>query len=197
MVFAAVLTMIEFKMPKKLWKINRLDLLPFTVSFMGCFYELEVGVLAGTGVAIVVILYRVLNPRTVVRKDDESNIITLEMNGGTWFPAAENVAEKLLSMTQVNDACPIVIQIDCKSMYEIDYTVAMALRQVVMDIDSRDISMCKPEISFINVEGRHVKSVLRKVGLLPLVEDQGSNDEVEVVSDGEDARNPLCYETAV
>ena len=163
---AAVITLIEVQAPRKLWKISRLDLLPFSAAFLGSFFELEIGILAGTGVAIMIILYRVINPRMIVQREEEGSTIILKINGGVWFPGTEDLTEKISSLIQDSECCPTIIQIDCSSMHEIDYTVAIALRQTITDVECMHVAMTKPTISFVNVGERQVQSMLQKVGLI-------------------------------
>ena len=177
MIFAAVVTLIEVQAPRKLWKISCLDLLPYTVSFLGSFFELEIGILAGTGVAIMIILQRAVKPKIVVRTEDEGSTVSLNINGGVWFPGAEDVTEKLISLIQDSECCPTVIRIDCSSMHEIDYTVATALRQTITDVESMHVAMTRPTISFVNVRERHVQSMLQKVGLISGSLEMNGKDE--------------------
>ena len=47
MIIMAVITMFDYKTPMRIWKVRKIDLLPYFVSFFGTFYTLETGVLAG------------------------------------------------------------------------------------------------------------------------------------------------------
>eukprot|EP00112_Aurelia_sp_Birch-Aquarium-sp1_P013596 Seg2889.4 transcript_id=Seg2889.4/GoldUCD/mRNA.D3Y31 product="Sodium-independent sulfate anion transporter" protein_id=Seg2889.4/GoldUCD/D3Y31 len=191
MVIASVLTMIEFKMPKVLWDTKRIDLLPYTASFIGCFYELEVGILCGSAVSVCFILFRALRPR-VHCKDISPGVKSLEINGGLWFPGAERIAEKLQNLSAAHKADKntenetLEILIDCKHVYEIDFTVARILKDSFIELKQDGIF-----VKFCNVESENVRCILEKSGLMDLVRDQEINENEN------EERQQLRYETAL
>ena len=191
MVIASVLTMIEFKMPKVLWDTNRIDLLPYTASFIGCFYELEVGILCGSAVSICFILFRALRPRMHC-KDIAPGVKSLQIHGGLWFSGAERIAEKLQQISSTNKAVEntengtLEIIIDFKSVYEIDFTVARILKETFVELKQDGIF-----VKFCNVESEHVRLIFEKSGLMDLVRDQEINENEN------EERQQLCFETAI
>ena len=61
-IISAVVFMIDFETPKLLWKTNKIDLLPWAATFFVCFYQIPIGILAGVGVSLVIVLYPLTFP---------------------------------------------------------------------------------------------------------------------------------------
>ena len=172
MVISSVVTMIELNLPRKLWRTSRIDLLPLAASFFGCFYELEMGIIAGASVSLVLLLYRNLRPRIDI-VEESPNRKTLKINGGLTYPGAEFVAEKLKAMadgferTDKLDLGVFEIAIDCGSMFEVDYTVLQSFKLQVLELETDGV-----RVVFLNVESAHVRKALERAGLVaPLSED--------------------------
>ena len=56
MIAMAVITMFDYKTPMRIWKVRKIDLLPYFVSFFGTFYTLETGVLSGAVVSLLLMV---------------------------------------------------------------------------------------------------------------------------------------------
>merc|ERR1712142_60852 len=62
MIIMAVVTMIDYKTPMRIWKVRKIDLLPYGVAFLGTFYTLESGVIAGAVVSLLVMVSYEVTP---------------------------------------------------------------------------------------------------------------------------------------
>ena len=185
MIIAAVLTMIEVRIIKKMWIANKIDLIPWAVSFFGCFHKFETGIIGGTIASIVIILYRDLRPRIQINEIIDKREITFKLNGGLWYTGIEAFSEKVTQTLNASSLTPpFTVFIDCQNMFEIDYTVAQGLHQLIADLDANDIS-----VEFINIESKHVMSVLEKTRVIDVA--------CEVSGETVDSDVDICYETAV
>ena len=61
-IISAVVFMIDFESPKLLWKTNKIDLIPWAATFFVCFYQIPIGIIAGVGVSLLIILYPMTFP---------------------------------------------------------------------------------------------------------------------------------------
>ncbi len=168
MVIAAVITMIEIKMPRKLWRLNRADLLPFAASFCGSFYELEVGIMAGALVNLLLMLYRELRPRVAISTNEQLCIVTMTIKGGVWFPATSHIRKKIRHVVHDFNSKDkaalgkLLILIECQHFFDIDFTVAMGLKELITELQEDGV-----KFEFVNIESVRVKRVLQKTGLIP------------------------------
>ncbi len=193
MVTASVLTLIEFRMPLRLWRVNLKDLPPFVAAFFGCFYQLEIGILCGAVVSLAFMLYRDLMPRVaIVTTDNEPGVAILNINGGLWFPGTEQimnnlekVAEQLKEQNRT-DSNRLLIKIDCANIFEMDYTVAMGLKTKMTELRAIGV-----ESRLTNVTSKQVKRIFGKIDLI--IED---NDPEELDSKSKDSQS-LLNETNV
>ncbi|CAH3816007.1 unnamed protein product [Pieris brassicae] len=98
----AVLHMVEFQIVKKLWKTNKLDLLPLTSTFVSCLaLGIEVGLGCGVAVDVLLLLYYQSRPRLQLRYVQEGSLPPhYEMHpvGGLHFASAERVRSELMAL---------------------------------------------------------------------------------------------------
>lgn len=82
-IISAVLPMISVSAIREMWRLKRVDLVPYLVTFFGCFYSLEVGLACGFLVSLMLVLYRVANPAVETTSED---ITVLKLNDGLLYP---------------------------------------------------------------------------------------------------------------
>ena len=173
MVMAAVINMIDFSAPKKIWKINKIDIIPYIISFLGTFYELEVGVLGGSAVSLLIMLFREVKPRKAVLNNKGSPVGTVKVKGGIWYPGTDSLVSTFQTMIKENPSLK-VIQLDLEKVYEFDYTVIYGLQTAATDLDINDV-----ELKFVNVNEKRVRDVIVHAGCAEMIESDTTITDVE------------------
>ena len=71
-IISAVLPMVKVSGVRKMWKIRKLDLIPYVGAFLGSFYSLALGLGIGFVLNLCMVLYHVATPHmdTTPRRDD-------------------------------------------------------------------------------------------------------------------------------
>jgi len=138
MIAMAVVTMIDYKTPMRIWKVRKIDLLPYFVSFFGTFYTLETGVLAGAVVSLLVMVSYEVDPQHEVIKNGDGESITIIFKGNLSYPAIENIKESVNNAVSRQQDLKR-INIDMGHVYHIDYAVVNSLRTLVGELDSKGI----------------------------------------------------------
>eukprot|EP00794_Sanderia_malayensis_P014991 gene14991-16537_t len=172
MVIVAVVTMIDVDMPRDLWRVNRAELFPLAVAFLGCFFDLEIGFMSGVIASLLLILYRSLRPRlsiVMTPEDDHHDndyydydgnydvVTTVRIDGGLWFPGTDRLSKCLQNVIDQNQDFAgkrFLLKVDCRSVFEMDYTIAQGLRTKIGELPD------KFDVKFVNVKGQHVRNVL-------------------------------------
>ena len=126
-IISAVLSMVDFKVIKSIWVINRIDIIPFALTFAACFYTLEAGLLVGIIVSLFIVLYPVVNPRI---EEDLKEITILRVHNGLFYPGIEKIIGSVEDVVRQPNP-PIVIIIDMFGVTNIDFTVVSELHEVI------------------------------------------------------------------
>ena len=132
----AVLRMVDFRIVKRIWQTNRIDLAPFFATFLASFYQLDIGILCGVVMAMFVFLYRRLVPEVEIQGDSNGRI-HLKLNGGLTYVGVEYFTSKIREKALVHNG-PMVIVLDCSAMFECDFTVAEGLVQLYCECRDRE-----------------------------------------------------------
>ena len=138
LIMSSVVTMIEYHILQNIWKVRRLDLVPLAVTFFGCFYDIEVGILTGIGVALCILLYRSVWPR--VFKISRGDYILLKINGNLNYPGIEHVTNEIQAAS-IADPLPPGIVVDFSVVTSIDFTVTQALLTSLEEMDNKRIPL--------------------------------------------------------
>ncbi|GAB5581388.1 prestin isoform X1 [Prionailurus iriomotensis] len=120
-----------------LWRVKRLDLLPLCVTFLLCFWEVQYGILAGTLVSALILLYSVARPKMQV---SEGPVLVLQPASGLHFPAIESLREAILSRT-LEASPPRCAVLDCTHVCSIDYTVVLGLGDLLGDFHRHGVTL--------------------------------------------------------
>lgn len=187
MVIASVVTMIDISMPRKLWKTDRLELLPYLASFAAAFYEMEFGIIVGTIVSFGVLMFKVMVP-TLLTEDINPKVVHLAVNGPLWFPSADDLIEKLQSLSerwkhlQRTDFECFEIRLDFSKANALDFTVLVKLEQKILELAKNGVKVVFVEVNEVNMRNR-----LMEIGFL--VEDAAPCKSEELQT--------LCFESSV
>ena len=131
--------MIDYKIVKSVWKVKKIDIIPCVITFLGCFYSLDVGLLFGIGSSLVILLYPIVIPN--LRKELKG-ITVLRIKDSLSYVSIEHVISKVEDvLCQPN--LPIVVILDMVGVNDIDYSVVIELRQLVqrMEVHYPDVEL--------------------------------------------------------
>ncbi|KAF0037719.1 hypothetical protein F2P81_010593 [Scophthalmus maximus] len=62
-IICAVAPMMDFHVVAKMWRIRKLDLLPFVVTFLMSFWQVQYGIMGGVAISGVLLLYNIARPQ--------------------------------------------------------------------------------------------------------------------------------------
>ena len=136
LIMSSVVTMIEFHILPNIWKVRRIDLVPLVITFFGCFYDIEVGILCGIAVALGILLYQVIWPP--VSKISRGDYVLLKVNGNLNYPGIEHITNEIQAVTLAESRPPGIV-IDLSVVTSIDFTVTQALLTVLEEMDNKRI----------------------------------------------------------
>jgi len=170
---SSVVTMIEYHIIPSIWKVRRIDLVPLAVTFFGCFYDIEVGILTGIVVALCILLYQVVWPS--VQKISRGDYVLLQVQGNLNYPGVEHVTNEVQAVA-IADPPPPAIVLDFSVVTSIDYTVAQSLLTVLEDLDNKRIP-----IFFTGVQD-NVRDMMVKSGIDPSIINQGTQAIIDSIN---------------
>ena len=183
MIIMAVILMIEPHVPRSIWKLNKLDLFPYFVAFCGSFYYLEVGLLAGTAVALLIMLSREAMPKYTITRDSLDNSVTLILKSNLSYPGMESLSTSLYSIISHKNVK--FLNLDMSNSYQLDYAVLKDIKSLKAALSEISVTL-----NFKNFSCDQVKMQFQKAGLVPeqtgIVESQGLAVLKINQSDGDD-----------
>ncbi|XP_075436151.1 sodium-independent sulfate anion transporter [Ascaphus truei] len=136
-IICAVAPMFDLGFCRTLWKVKRLDLLPFLITFLFSFWEIQYGILAGVMVSAIILCYPMTRPQ--IKVSDSGGLILQPMSGLS-FPATEflrdSVYENALTVSP-----PRSVTLDLSHVNVLDYTVVMGLGDLLHEFESQGLSL--------------------------------------------------------
>uniref|UniRef100_UPI00398F1790 sodium-independent sulfate anion transporter isoform X2 n=1 Tax=Pristiophorus japonicus TaxID=55135 RepID=UPI00398F1790 len=175
-IICAVSTVFDFRIVATLWRVKKLDLLPFLASFLGCFWEIQYGILAGIVLSGIIMLFNIARPET---KISDCGTVVVQLQSGLNFPAVEHVRD-LLYKQALEASPPRSVILDCLHVSSIDYTTVNGLQELILTFQQQNacLLLCnlRPEILAIltsaQIEGlRHFDSTETALHYLPAADD--------------------------
>ncbi|ERE69033.1 sodium-independent sulfate anion transporter [Cricetulus griseus] len=136
-IIMAVAPLFDAKIFRTLWRVKRLDLLPLSVTFLLCFWEVQYGILAGTLVSLLILLHFVARPKTQV---SEGRILVLQPASGLHFPAIDALREAIMNRA-LEAPLPRCAVLECTHVSCIDYTVVVGLSELLEDFQKRGVTL--------------------------------------------------------
>ena len=173
LIMSSVVTMIEYHIIPSIWKVRRIDLVPLAVTFFGCFYDIEVGILTGIAVALCILLYQVVWPP--VQKISRGDYVLLKIQGNLNYPGVEHLTNEVQAVA-IADPQPPGIVLDFSVVTSIDYTVTQSLLTVLEDMDNKRIP-----IFFTGVQD-NVRDMMVNSGIDPGIINQGAQVIVDSIN---------------
>ncbi|XP_029455046.1 sodium-independent sulfate anion transporter isoform X2 [Rhinatrema bivittatum] len=136
-IICAVAPMFDTKLFRTLWKVKRLDLLPFFFTFLLCFWEIQYGILAGVIVSGFILLYPVARPQIKVYDCED---LVVQPLSGLNFPATEYIRDRVYEVALAVSP-PRSVILNCGHVSSIDYTVVAGLEDLQREFQSRGVSL--------------------------------------------------------
>ncbi|XP_058456095.1 sodium-independent sulfate anion transporter-like [Malaya genurostris] len=141
-IIAAMVFMIEYRAVAEMWRIKRIDIVPFLVTVVACLFTgLEYGILVGIAVNLCFLLYLISRPRIEhrVQQFGTTTALLLRPTNDLAFSSAEYLREKIIRMAAKCSADLVVI--NGELIKYIDSTVVKNLSSTIKDlkIQGRDV----------------------------------------------------------
>eukprot|EP00795_Rhopilema_esculentum_P007163 gene7163-12824_t len=178
-VIAAVISLFDYQLAIKLWRLNKIDLAIWVLTFFGCIYEIEIGILIGVCLSLAVVMYREFNPRLDVQLNKESRKLVIKLQGGVWFPGIESIAGQISRKLDKEGSFIDAVVIDCENMLEVDYTVIHGLTEIMADCSLNNV-----ELQVINVTGEKMKRMFAGEKLVDAADGTVEEHPLETIESG-------------
>ncbi|XP_059145700.1 sodium-independent sulfate anion transporter-like [Physella acuta] len=132
-IIAAVLAMVDFTTIKMIYKANKLDLLPYAITFI-CTLVIGIqwGIFVGIGVSLFILLYPISRPKILFSSQQGFFIVT--PTHGLTFPGAEFLEIKALDKAlEVEKPNNVILNMEHVS--NIDFSAAQSLRSLIVECE--------------------------------------------------------------
>ncbi|ESO05910.1 hypothetical protein HELRODRAFT_130418, partial [Helobdella robusta] len=133
-IFCAVLDMISFKLPVKLWKVNSTFVCVCVCLFVCVCVCVRWGILCGIAFSLVTLICLWSRPKL---KSFTPETYVILIDHGLTFPSVEMLIERTNEIVQ-QDGTPRAIIFDCSHVKVIDYSVIQGMKEMIEDFDKRD-----------------------------------------------------------
>jgi len=183
MIFMAVITMFDYKTPMRIWKVRKIDMLPYLVSFFGTFYTLETGVLAGAVVSLLVMVSYEVNPTHELVRNGDGQTITVIFKGNLSYPSIDYIKETVTGYLG-NQKDIHTVNIDMGNVYHIDFPVVNSFRSLVAELENDGVF-----VDFVNFIDSNVEESFKRGKLERLAKDKkgiDTKDDVKRASTSDD-----------
>ncbi|XP_068084543.1 sodium-independent sulfate anion transporter [Anabrus simplex] len=138
---SAVIFMIEWQVALTLWYTSKREFALLVLTFLACLCQgVEVGLLVGTGVNILFLLYLWARPTIAIEKQKncvggEYLIVTPDI--GLFYPSVDFLRIEVCkaAVSQGEGVLPVVI--NCSNFKGVDYTTAKAVQMLLNDFEKR------------------------------------------------------------
>lgn len=180
-IIMAVIQMVDYEILKKLWKIQRIGLIPWVVTFLTSFgLGIEYGILIGIGVQVLILLYPIARPKITFQRiyadrkefplqmDSQKvhylDYVVVTFNQAIRFPSVEYLQYKILKNISKDSEEPRSVILDCNHLASgLDYTTVMGLIELIADFKRKGIHFSMagvlPEIK-AEMENAGIKDVI-------------------------------------
>ncbi|NP_956061.1 sodium-independent sulfate anion transporter [Danio rerio] len=136
-IICAVSPMVDFRVPLHIWRVKRLDLLPFLVTFLLSFWEVQYGIAGGVLVSAFMLLYIMARPKVKV---SDHGVIVLEIDNGLNFTSTEHLS-RLVYKHALHASPPRSLVLDCSQISSIDFTVIHELTDLLKQFQIRGAAL--------------------------------------------------------
>ncbi|CAK8692818.1 unnamed protein product [Clavelina lepadiformis] len=147
-IISAVIFMIDFATIRRLWQVNKIDLIPLAVTFLVCFWEIPYGIIAGVVLSLLLLLYPVSFPRiqvttvsSIADVHDNKQCLVVLVHSGLDYPSAEFVYNKVNKEASANHGVVSSVILDFQHVSNFDYTVAQMMEELSEDLKRMDMQL--------------------------------------------------------
>ncbi|XP_049820326.1 sodium-independent sulfate anion transporter-like isoform X2 [Aethina tumida] len=141
-IICAVMFMVEVTMTKLIWRINKIDLVPFLLTILSCLIlGIEIGILIGICVDIIMVLYSVARPKVIFEKlpiSSEKEYLKITPTSSIFFPSAQYIRENIIKNNVEIGSNINMVVIDCHRINRLDFTAGKCLGDLVKDLKAKD-----------------------------------------------------------
>ncbi|XP_071359423.1 sodium-independent sulfate anion transporter [Trachinotus anak] len=136
-IICAVAPMVDYHVVANMWRIRKLDLLPFVVTFLMSFWQVQYGIVGGVAVSGLLLLYNTARPKIKV---SDHGALVMELSSGLSFPATEYLSH-IIHTQALQASPPRSVVLDCSHVSTIDYTVISEIRDLLRQFKLRDVRL--------------------------------------------------------
>ncbi|XP_061625880.1 sodium-independent sulfate anion transporter isoform X4 [Phyllopteryx taeniolatus] len=136
-IICAVAPMVDYQVVAKMWQIHKLDLLPFTVTFLMSFWEVQYGIIGGVALSGALLMYTMARPQI---KMSHQGVLLIQLASGLSFPAAEHLSH-IIHTQALQESPPHSVVLDCHHVSVIDYTVINELSDLLRQFKRQDVCL--------------------------------------------------------
>lgn len=136
-IICAVAPMMDYRVVAKMWKIRKVDLLPFMVTFLMSFWQVQYGILGGVAVSGALLLYHMARPRIKV---SDHGVLVMQLDSGLSFPATEYLSH-IIHTQALQASPPQSVVLDCHHVSIIDYSVISELTDLLKQFKLREVRL--------------------------------------------------------
>ncbi|XP_068932204.1 sodium-independent sulfate anion transporter isoform X3 [Petaurus breviceps papuanus] len=137
-IITAVAPLFDAKILWTIWRVKRMDLVPLSVTFLLCFWEVQYGILAGMLVSGILLLYHMARPQ--IQQVSKGPVLILRPISGLHFPAVEALRETIYSQA-LSASPPCGTILDCTHVSNIDYTVVTGFGELLEEFQNHGTSL--------------------------------------------------------
>lgn len=136
-IICAVAPMVDYRVVIDMWRIRKLDLLPFVVTFLMSFWQVQYGIMGGIAVSGALLLYNTARPQIKV---SDRGVLVMELSSGLSFPATEYLTH-IIHTQALQASPPRSVVLDCHHVSVIDFTVVSELRDLLRQFKLREVHL--------------------------------------------------------
>ncbi|XP_078133546.1 sodium-independent sulfate anion transporter [Sander vitreus] len=136
-IICAVAPMADYRIVAKMWRIRKLDLLPFVVTFLMSFWQVQYGIVGGVVVSGALLLYNLARPQIKV---SDHGVLVMELGSGLSFPATEYLSH-IIHTQALQVAPPRSMVLDFHHVSIVDYSVINELRDLLKQFKLREVQL--------------------------------------------------------
>ena len=155
--------MVDFKTPRTIWKINKIDLIPLLLSFFGTFYQLEAGVLAGAVAALLIMVSREVKPKYDLKFEKADGCMNIYFKQTLSYPSVENLKDLLSDVLKRKDEISVV-KLDMSQVQHVDYAIISSLKSFSTDFSAANVTLKFEYFSSLSLEKAFQKAGLTRNG---------------------------------
>uniref|UniRef100_UPI0037E82B31 sodium-independent sulfate anion transporter n=1 Tax=Semicossyphus pulcher TaxID=241346 RepID=UPI0037E82B31 len=136
-IICAVAPMVDYRIVAKMWRIRKLDLLPFVVTFLMSFWQVQYGIVGGVAVSGALLLYYIARPQIKV---SDHGVLVMELGSGLSFPATEYLS-RIIHTQALQVSPPRSVVLDCHHVSIIDYSAISELKDLLSQFKLREVTL--------------------------------------------------------